>query len=299
MMRTAVTSLLLGFALSGCGDRLSPEERGDQFAALGNWTGAYEAWREAGDSPELLARRADAALQAGRLSAAALEYTRLGEADTSRADEAATGLTLAGTAAAREGDHIALAAVLVGLDKIAPGWPVGRMSMSLPLARFTSREDVLHLAPAVLAAAPARDVADDAILRWAAAEHERGDCPAALPLYGAVERRADGTISNTASLGVASCRLTVGILELEDREFSAATRSFEAAIQRDPDGSAGRRALVGLGDVHYQLGELYEAQLAWRTAASGAGSQDSITTLALERLRASEVVEDNPEPESP
>ncbi|HRP09210.1 MAG TPA: tetratricopeptide repeat protein, partial [Gemmatimonadales bacterium] len=150
-----------------------------------------------------------------------------------------------------------------------------------------------------LAAAPARDVADDALLRWAHAEHERGDCPAALGLYGAVERRGDDETLAAASQGVASCRTAVGILALEDREFSVALRSFEAAIKRDPEGPSGRRALVGLGDVHYQLGELYQAQLAWRTAASTAGAQDSITTLALERLRASEVVEEIPEPETP
>jgi hypothetical protein len=106
-----------------------------------------------------------------------------------------------------------------------------------------------------------------------------------------VERRDDATLAQPAALGIATCSLALGLAALGDQDVEAAQRAFEAAIQRDPNGAAGRRALVGLGDVHFQAGAIFQAQLAWQTAASTGGLTDSITTLALERLRASEPID--------
>jgi hypothetical protein len=194
-------------------------------------------------------------------------------------------------AAARANDALALAGAINGLREIAPNWPMGRLALSLRLATFPAREDILRLAPAVLAAGPARDVADAALLSWAAAAHEDGDCLAASGLYGAVERRGESDLVRQAAQGMAACGLATGLAALNDEDMVGAQRAFETAIQRDPNGESGRRALVGLGDVHLHMGDLFQAQIAWRTAASTGSLTDSITTLALERLRASEVAD--------
>jgi tetratricopeptide (TPR) repeat protein len=286
-----VAFLLVGIAIIGCGRGGADEALGDAAAATGRWSDALAAWQRAGDEPRLLAKRADAALQSGRLNAAAVEFTRLGRRDTSRTGEAAAGLARTALAAAQGDDPLALAGAIGGLIEVAPSWPVGRLALPLRLATFPAGEDIMRLAPAVLAAAPARDVADAALLAWARAEHEAGDCRAALGLYGAVELRDDATMARDAAQGIASCGLATGLAALGDDDLDAAEPAFESAVQRDPAGPAGRRALVGLGDVHFQMGDLFQAQLAWRTVASTGGLTDSITTLALDRLRASEVVD--------
>jgi tetratricopeptide (TPR) repeat protein len=283
--------VLAGLAALGCGGGSADEALGDAAAATGRWTDAFDAWQRAGDEPRLLAKRADAALQAGRLNAAAVEFTRLGRRDTARAGEAAAGLSRTALAAAQAHDALALAGAIGGLLEVAPSWPVGRLSLPLQLSAFPAGEDILRLAPAVLAAAPARDVADAALMAWARAEHEAGDCDAALGLYGAVERRDDAALARDAAQGIARCSLAAGLAALGDEYLDVAIAAFESSIQRDPAGAAGRRALIGLGDVHFQMGDLFQAQLAWRTVASTGGLTDSITTLALDRLRASEVVD--------
>ena len=292
--------LVLGLlAILACGRGLPDEAIGDAASAGGRWSEALAAWQEAGDEPRLLAKRADAALQLGRLNAAAVEYARLGRRDSTRSGEAAAGLARTAVAAARANDALALAGALNGLSEIAPMWPVGRLALSLRLSAFPASEDILRLAPAVLAAGPARDVADSALLTWAAAEHEAGDCLAASGLYGAVERRGDAALARPAARGIATCGLALGLAALADEDLGGAEARFEAAIQRDPSGDAGRRALVALGDVHLLLGDMFQAQMAWRTAASTGDLTDSITTLALDRLRASEVGDSAGEPGIP
>jgi tetratricopeptide (TPR) repeat protein len=283
--------LVLVLASAACGRGMAEEALGDAAAASGRWAEAYDAWQDAGDEPQLLAKRADAALNAGRLNAAAVEFLRLGRRDSARVGEAAAGLARTAQAAARANDALALAGAINGLSEIAPNWPMGRLALSLRLATFPASEDILRLAPAVLAAGPARDVADSALLAWARAQHEDGDCLAASGLYGAVERRGEPPLVREAASGIAACGLAMGLAALGDEDVTAAQVAFETAIQRDPNGDSGRRALVGLGDVHLHTGDLFQAQIAWRTAASTGALNDSITTLALDRLRASEVVD--------
>lgn len=283
--------LILAVTAISCGRGMADEALGDAAAAGGRWSEAFEAWQQAGDEPRVLAKRADAALNAGRLNAAAVEFSRLGRRDTARIGEAAAGLARTAQAASRANDALALAGAINGLTELAPTWPMGRLALSLRLAAFPAREDILRLAPAVLAAGPARDVADSALLAWASAEHEGGDCLVASGLYGAVERRGDPLLARSAAQGIAACSLATGLAALGDEDMITAEKAFAAAIQRDPNGASGRRALVGLGDVHFGTGDIFQAQLAWRTAASTGSLTDSITTLALERLRASEVAD--------
>lgn len=274
-----------------CSKAVADEAVGDLAAGEGRWADAHDAWQAAGHEPRVLAKRADAALNAGRLGAAAVDWTRLGERDTARTDEAAAGLARTALAAARTDDRLALAAAVRGLMQVAPGWPVGRLVLPLRLESFPAAEDILALAPAVLASAPARDVADGALLAWARADHEQGHCDTALPRYVAVELRAEDPLRHDAAVGVARCLVVSGEIALAAESLTAAAGAFNGAVRRDPSGPAGRRALIGLGDVHLRVGELFAAQLAWRTVATTGGESDSLTALALERLRASEVVD--------
>jgi tetratricopeptide (TPR) repeat protein len=283
--------LLVSLAVTACGSEKSEERLGDAAAAAGRWDAAYTHWQEAGDEVRVLAKRADAALRLGRHNAAAIEFARVGRRDSTRVGEAAAGLARTATAASQAGDGLAAATAVGALAEIAPDWPAGRLAMSVRLADFPAGEDVLRLAPAVLAAVPTREVANRGLLAWARAEHEAGRCGEALGLYRAVELRDDNALLSEAARGVASCSSRIGLELLEAGHNEAARKAFEDAVQRDPDGAAGRRALIGLGDVLLIDGDLFQAQLAWRTAASTGGQTDSITTLALERLRASEVVD--------
>ena len=88
-MKLAV--IVCGVLLIACDRGRGDEALGDLAAADGRWSEAYDAWQQASDEPRVLAKRADAALNGGRLNAAAVEFTRLGTRDTSRRGEAAAG----------------------------------------------------------------------------------------------------------------------------------------------------------------------------------------------------------------
>ncbi len=290
---------LLVLVLAACGSHPDDEALGDLAAGQGRWSDALDAYNQAGSDVGLIAKRANAALEAGRPGTAAVAWAAVADGDTSRRAEAAVGLTRAAEAAKRRGDMLALATAIRGLRQFAPGWPVGRLALSLRLSAFPSTEDALALAPAILAASPARDVADSALARWAAAWRERGDCSRAAPLYNALARVTEGDAARDAELAFAACRLRQGLAATEAGAFDSARAALGDAVNTDPNGALGRRALIGLGDVHLQNGDLFAAQLAWRTAATSAAEPDSITDLALERLRAVSSTDSTREPRFP
>lgn len=277
-------------------NKVVPEEtRGDIAASEGRWAEAHDALQAAGHEPRVLAKRADAALRSGRLLAAIGDWARLGTRDTARRGEAAAGLARTAAAAATARDAIALATALRSLTQLAPEWPVGRLALPLRLEEFPAGEDVIDLAPLVLATAPAQERATATLLAWGRAEQEAGRCDRAVALYAALERRLDDSLGSAASRDHARCLLRVGLLALESDDTTGAERALGAAVRRDPSGDAGRRALIGLGDVHVLRGELAAAQIAWRTAAGTGTTGDSLTNLALERLRSAEVADSTEE----
>lgn len=277
-------ALLLGAA--ACGTRMSDELLGDAATADGRWGAAVEAYAEAGREPRIVAKRAAAALEAGRPGAAALAWVAVAGADTARRGEAAAGLARAALLAQRQGDMLSLATAVRGLQEVAPGWPLGRLALPLRLEAFPSDEDVIALVPAILAAAPARDVADDALVALAAAWRSRDRCDRASPILVSLGQRLDGAAATQAGASLAACQLELGLAALRDGDLETARGALSTAISRDPSGPSGRRALVALGDVHLLMGDVIAAQLAWRTAAAGAAEADSITALALDRLSA-------------
>lgn len=285
-MTARLVLLAAAAAVAACGSRPGDELLGDLAVADGRWEAALESYTEAGSAPRILAKRATVALEAGRPGAAALAWAELARRDSSYAGEAAAGIARAAQLAQRDGDMLSLATAVRSLGEVAPAWPLGRLALPLRLAAFPSNEDVVALAPAILAAAPARDVADEALAALAAAWRQQGRCDRAAPLLDALSRRFEGTAAAEAAAGFAGCRLEAGLADLDAGELERARVALGEAVNRDPGGAAGRRALVALGDVHFQTGDVFAAQLAWRTAAAAAVEADSITALALDRLRA-------------
>lgn len=282
--RFAPLALLLG--ATACGGGVGDELLGDAATADGRWEAAVDAYAEAGREPQVVAKRAAAALEAGRPGAAALAWVEVARSDSTRRGEAAAGIARAALLAQRSGDMLSLATAVRGLQQVAPDWPLGRLALPLRLAAFPSDDDVLALVPAILAAAPARDVADEALTAYAAAWRRQGRCDRAAPLFATLAARLDGVAATEAAGAFAACRLRDGLAALDAGELDAAATALGEAVNRDPSGPTGRRALVALGDVHLRMGDVFAAQLAWRTAAAAASETDSITVLALERLRA-------------
>ncbi|MCA9762321.1 MAG: hypothetical protein KC544_04230 [Gemmatimonadetes bacterium] len=269
---------------TACGAPPTPEQLADRAAADGRWEEALAALSQAEPTAGVLARRAEAALQSGNLRTAAVDFTRLASADASRRGEAASGLTRTAQAAGRTGDGLALTTALLGLRDVAPGWPLGRLALNVRLGDEAPPDEVLRLAPAILASSPGRDVGDRVLLALAEAVLAEGDCSRAVPVLTAVETRADPALAAVAGGLRAGCLLAEGMAALAAGDTLAARRALDATVALDPSGAAGRRALVALGDVYLGEGDPFAAQVAWRTAAAAAQS-DTITALALERLR--------------
>lgn len=283
MRRCGVVLLLLA---AGCGGGGSPEDAGDLAYAEGRWDDADRLWREGEPGAGVTAKQADAAMISGDLVRAAALWTRLAQLDTSRAGEAASGLARVAQAAERADDELALAAAVIGLRQTAPSWPTGRFAMKIRPGPDAADEDVMLLAPAILAGAPPRSLADSLLLAWAGAVRRREGCAGAMGRFSALIHRGGEEVVARAEQELAGCELEQGLARLEAADYDSALRMLGRAAGRVPESATGRRALIAVGDVHIQMGDPFSAQVAWQTVASWNGPPDSLTALALERLRA-------------
>ena len=270
----------------GCGWNSPDRERaGDVAWHAGRWTDAVADYRAAGDAPRLTAKVADAALQAGALAESAAAWTKLGTDEPERAGEAAAGLARLADLAERDGKQGALAAAILGIRRVAPGWPAGRLAGRLgPVAGMTD-EDISAFTPALLAATPDRATADPLLFSLAQADRARGACDLAVPLLeGVLRRTANPSLRDSAGTNLGWCELGLGLAALQAERSADAERWLERAMQRDPMGAVGRRAMVGFGDARLRQGDSAAAKTAWRVVASPAGPPDTLTQLALVRL---------------
>lgn len=275
--------LLVAAVLVGCGgSRNAPERLGDEAWHRGEWGVAAVEYQRAGTTPILLAKSADAALLAGSLTSAATLYRQLGEADPARTGEAAAGLVRVAGVAERNGDHPALAASIDGLRAVAPGWPLGRLALRLPADSAWAAPLAATLALAGLAGG---GTSDRWLLTLGRAWRGTGRCVDAVGALETLQRRVTGALADTASLLLAACELSLGLAVSGAEHRSEAERWLERAAARDPLGASGRRALVAIGDSRLARGDVAAAMLAWQQAATAPVPPDSITVLALERLR--------------
>ena len=275
--------VLLVAVLLGCGGaRNSPERLGDEAWHRGQWAVATAQYRLVGDIPRLLAKRADAALLGGDLMVAAMLYRQLGAADPTRTGEAAAGLVRVAEVAQRAGDVHAVAACIAGLAEVAPGWPLGRLALRLPSDAQWDPSLVGAIGPAGLAAAGGGE-------RWLLAlgrgYRAAKRCPEAIAALETLRRRERGPAADTAGAELASCQLNVGLAALGAGRPGEADFWLLQAATADPLGASGRRALVALGDARLAEGDLAGANLRWQQVLTAPVSPDSITVMALERLR--------------
>lgn len=289
-----MTRPLLGLLLlAACGTSSpNPERLGDQALHEGRWLDAVTLYRTAGTSPQVLGKYAEAAFLAGQRLEAVRAWTQLGHDAPERAGEAAAGLARAASAAEGADEPLVLARAILGLRKLAPTWPLGRMALRLALVNDLPADDAVQVLPVALSAVSGRAGADSVLLALGEAEHTRGTCIQAVPVLESVIRRNAGDSAQAkASLILADCELTLGLSALNDDRVGDAERWLDRASQRDPSGVAGRRALIGFGDARLRQGDPFSATLAWQAVASARGTPDSITILALQRLRAAESVD--------
>ena len=272
--------------LAGCTlGRPDHERLGDVAWHEARWSEAVAQYRTAGDSPRLTAKFADAALQGGLLAESAQAWIKLGTDDPERAGEAAAGLARIAGLAEHAGKQGVIATVLVGLRRVAPGWPVGRIAGQLVRTSDMTPAQVADLMVAMLAATPGRDAADPLLVTLSQADRARGACDLAIPmLEGVLRRNTNAGIRDTATSTLGWCELGLGLTALQTERLGDAERWFDRAAARDPQGLVGRRALVGFGDARARQGDSASARLAWRTVATAVGAPDSLTQLALLRL---------------
>ncbi len=277
--------LVVSVAMMGCGSSQPDSEHlGDVAWHEARWSEAVADYKAAGNTPDLLAKEADAAFHGGMLAEAAEAWTQLGLADSSRAGEAAAGLVRAADMAEHDGDQAALALAILGIRKVAPVWPLGRLAVRLAQAPALPPADAAEILPAALATASNRAAADPLLVALAHADRQRGACDQAVPILDGLLHRGIGT-STRDSVGVELewCELSLGLAALRGQQAGPAERWFQRAAQRDPNGTAGRRAMVGYGDARMAEGDLAAAMTAWE-AAIAADPTDSIAALARRRL---------------
>lgn len=287
---------LAWLVLAACGGGApEPEAVGDAAWVEGRVADALTAWRRGGSSPRVLAKRAEAALTAGQLPEAAESWARLARADSTRIGDAAAGLARTALAAERSGNELALRHAVIGLREVAPSWPVGRLALRVALGDDLAAADVVRLVPAVLATSPGPRRTDLALVRLASAERLQGRCDLAVPVYIMVARRSPDDLDAARIEEWAACETQLGLEAMLTDRPAEARGWLEQAAGRAPDGAAGRRALVALGDLHLADGDPFAAMLAWQSVAAARVAPDTITALALDRLRSQPALPEAPD----
>ena len=275
--------LLCALLLIGCAGT-DPERAGDVAWHAARWTDAVAAYRASGDSPRVIAKLADALLQSGALVESAEAWTRLGTEAPDRADEAAAGLERIAELAAQDGRDAPLAAAILGLRRVSPMWPVGRLAGRLGRNGGLTPEHLADLVPALLAGVQDRAAGDTLLLKLGQAERARGACNVAVPLLQGVARRASGAeVRDVATDVLIDCEVTLGLAALQGELLGEAERWLDLAAHQDPASVAGRRAMVGFGDARIMQGDTAAARAAWQVAYS-AVPPDSVSQMALTRL---------------
>ena len=289
MKRCGGASLAIVVALaSGC-SRTGLERSADGAYANGRFAEAYAAYMAiAGDAGgDIWLKTSAAARGAGRPDLAVAALESFAGSSPARRAEAADGIEQIMLAAELSRDATALRIGLAAYQRLAPGRPVGRQVLALMRVAPIAPDEAVGWLPAALAGAPGRTVFDTLLLRYAAALEDAGSCGEALAAYESViRRRADSARRSAATRGVARCGLALGATAMRSGDAIAADRWFTRVADADPRSSAGRRALIGLGDARVAQGDTIAAVIAWQRAADAGRSGDSIGVMAARRVRA-------------
>lgn len=287
-MRPArVLPLLALLAGTGCGSA-DAERRGDEAYAGGRYADALAVYQGLSDNPEprVLAKAGAAAMRAGRLNEATDAYLHLAGEDPSRRREAAAGLNAVARAAERADDREALQEAVLGLQTIAPDAVPGRYALVLAQLPDAGAEQLVSLLPAAIAEAGDQGAVDSLLLRYGRALQETGGCGQALLQYRAVLRRApDSSLRARAQASAGDCAYALGQRARGAGRDEDALLWFGEASRVDSTSVTGRRALLGLGELHLRRGDTLAAALAFQTAVSTSREgRDSVARVAGLRL---------------
>jgi len=281
----AARLLLALTAVAGCGwGQGGREQLGDAAWHDARWADAVADYRAAGDSPRLIAKVADAALEGRLWSVSAAAWTRLGTDAPDRVAEAAAGLARVAAMAQDAGDDAGLAQAITGLRQIAPGWPLQRLGSRLGGLGNLQPAAMAEVIPVLLSSVSGREPTEPLLVMLGRADQARGDCNAAVPiLEGVLRTTTNGSLRDSATTTLSGCELGLGLSALAARHPGDAERWLERAMQRDSAGVTGRRARLAYGDALAVEGDSSSARAAWQVVASGT-PQDSLTQAAFQRL---------------
>ncbi len=264
------------------------ESLGDEAYARGRFADALIEYRFAFSEdvqPNLVAKRAMAALNSGDLEEAAEQFATLAPLAEHRATEAADGLERVAQAALRANNGEALQAALVGLQNVAEGRAIGRFARELAadLGDEPESEEALDVLLYAAAAAPNVDQQDSLMFVYSTVLRRLGRCAEAVPVLESLVRRGRLTSLVSGSRGWATnCALRLGRQALDRRSPEAAVRWFEKAVTLGSGDFVRRSARIGVADARAAMGDFGGAIDGYRFAQSGLRQSDSLY-VAIDR----------------
>lgn len=279
--------LLLG--LAACAGAAADHERlGDGHYLEGAFTPAlaeYQAAQRSSPSARVWAKLGAAALRAGDAAAAVTAYENLARDDGTRVAEAARGLERAARLAARSGPGTpALTSALVGLRRVAPDRPLGRLARDAAGVGHDT-EYAASLLPAAIAAADASPDVNRLLLRYADGLRVRTACEQAARVYRTALRRIRDTAARReAGQGFGICALQLGHDAMATERYDIAEGWFDETVRLDPFGPVGLRARLGWGDARLRQGDVLGAAIAWEAVRATPGAPDSLRGQASQRI---------------
>lgn len=274
--------------LAACAGSAADHERlGDTAYGQGEYGTALDEYRAASrraTEARLWAKLGAAALKAGEYREAARAYERLASADASRATEAARGLERVARAADEAAVGLALEESVEDLRRLAPERVSPRYTIALVKSGRLEPAQAVGIGPNALAAAGDAAAVDQMLLQFGAALQRTTACTEAADVFQAALRRSrDVSLRQRARAGLAGCGLQLGLEALLVQKPEIALQWFGRVVATDSLSEAGRRALVGIGDVRITQGDLLGATIAFQDAMKP-GASDSIAALAGARL---------------
>jgi tetratricopeptide (TPR) repeat protein len=269
------------------------EELGDRLYAAGAYTDAaaeYQLGLKAHPgSPDLYAKSGAAALHTGQYGLAVADYVALGQADRSRAAEAAEGLEHVVRAALAANDRNAATSGLQGLRIVAPERPLGKYTRlaALDAAARGDTSAALALLPSAVAATGDARSADSLLFVYGMAAVRAHACSTAvLAFEGVLRRQHEPMVTEGARAGLGLCALVEGQRLLDGGKPAEAEDWFRRATAPGAPPDVVRGGFLGLGDVKLAQGDVAAALESYQQAIAGGTSTDTISQRAHEKINA-------------
>lgn len=291
-MKSIFAPVLLTVCLAACNQAAADHETlGDRAYVGHQYADALVEYRLAllqhTPNPRVRAKAGAAALRAGELDSATVQYRSLAREDSARSVEAAEGLQLVARAAAQSGDSEALRNAVGAMRQVAPSRALrlfGRQ-LAATLAERGRPRDALQVLPFAAASASDARVQDSLMFVYGTALVRADSCEQAIPVFESLLRRQrEPAVQDDAGRQAASCALTLGRKALGANHPAEAEQWFRQAVTQEGESAVGRAAYVGLGDVRFAQGDFAGAAEAYQRAMVGAPAGDSIAALAAQKL---------------